>query len=337
MDERLWSLDVLRSAAIMLVLTAHIVLGYGAPALLAPLQLGGIGVDLFFVLSGWLLGGQIFKELSYTDRIDIKRFWLRRWIRTLPAYYVVLALLSALQLLTKDNWALPLDYLFFLQNYHQPFELFHVSWSLAVEEQFYLIVAPAAFLLWKLQRHTRLIVLLLVFSLPSVFRYFSFYENLYQTHVRIDGCIAGVLLAYVKVQLPSCWNYLENQSRVLAAIASVFFFLYFFQRYYQILWLSDPGIVERALIFSAWIVIAVSAPKSPMWRIPGSHYIATRSYSLYLLHPIAIAMVNRIDFSFSFPIYFSAIFGLSLILSEILYKTVEVPSLKFRDRINFVK
>ncbi len=71
---RLNSMDALRSFAILIVLVGHIVLGYGSPAHLAPLQLGGMGVDLFFVLSGWLLGCQLFKEMD-SGTIQVKRFW----------------------------------------------------------------------------------------------------------------------------------------------------------------------------------------------------------------------------------------------------------------------
>jgi peptidoglycan/LPS O-acetylase OafA/YrhL len=66
------------------------VLSYGSPSYLAPLQFGGTGVDLFFLLSGWLIGSQLFTEKQKSSTIDVKRFWIRRWMRTMPAYFVVL-------------------------------------------------------------------------------------------------------------------------------------------------------------------------------------------------------------------------------------------------------
>ncbi|MDO3722579.1 acyltransferase [Marinobacter sp. chi1] len=331
-NERLASLDLLRSIAILLVLIAHIVLGFGAPASLAPLQLGGIGVDLFFVLSGWLLGGQLFSEAVHNDRINVLRFWYRRWMRTLPAYYAVLGALSLQQLLTKESWALPLDYLFFLQNYNQPLEIFHVSWSLAVEEQFYLVIAPAIGALWILPRKVRLAIVILVLVSPSLFRYLDLYTNTLQTHVRIDGCIAGVLLAYIRSQHTELWIRLCSFSTPLFMISSTFFALYFIQRYFPMEWLSDPGIFERALIFSSWLLFAVNNSRSLIWKVWGSKYIATRSYSLYLLHPIAIAIFNKVDYAFGFSVYMVSVFLLSLFMSEILYRTVELKFLRLRSR-----
>lgn len=337
MKEHLISLDVLRSGAIILVMFAHIILGYGAPEFLAPLQLGGMGVDLFFVLSGWLLGSQLFEEASRFGSINIRRFWYRRWIRTFPAYYAVLGAISLQQVLTKNAWSFPVDYLFFIQNYNQPFEIFHVSWSLAVEEQFYLMIAPALSLLWRISVQKRLILLLSVLILPSFFRYFNLYENEYQTHVRIDGCIAGVLLAYVKSQHAFIWRKLTEKSLLIFIISSSFFIIYFLQRYIQMSWISDPGMLERAIIFSGWVLFAIAHKDSLCWRVYGARYIATRSYSLYLLHPEAIAIVNRLNFGISFFFYLIAVFSLSIIFAEILYRAIEIPFLKLRSSLRPIK
>jgi len=109
--ERIRSMDVLRALAIILVLVAHLVLGYGAPQSFAFLQFGGLGVDLFFVLSGWLLGGQLFKQAKQKN-INVLEFWRRRWYRTLPAYYFVLMLTIFQQYVTKSDFKSPIEYLF---------------------------------------------------------------------------------------------------------------------------------------------------------------------------------------------------------------------------------
>src|SRR5689334_10607942 len=96
-SDRIRSLDLLRSYAILSVLLAHATLVFNPPAALAPLQAGGTGVDLFFVLSGWLLGRQLMKELDRQGSVGLTRFWSRRWLRTLPAYYVMLLLTYAQQ------------------------------------------------------------------------------------------------------------------------------------------------------------------------------------------------------------------------------------------------
>src|SRR5262249_54468852 len=95
---------------------------------------GWIGVDLFFVLSGYLIGNQIFKPLAAGDNPSLGAFFIRRFLRTLPCYYAVLGI----YFLWNDGAAPTAKYVFFTQNFGIP-ETFAPSWSLCVEEQFYLL------------------------------------------------------------------------------------------------------------------------------------------------------------------------------------------------------
>lgn len=330
---RINSMDALRAMAILLVLLAHAVLGFGAPDSIAPLQLGGIGVDLFFVLSGWLLGSLLFKEMSQGS-IDVRRFWIRRWMRTLPAYYTVLTLTILQQVLTKENPAIRLDYYVFLQNYSDSLPIFSVSWSLAVEEQFYLFIAPALLFLSRFSRHVRLGALLILLAVPSVFRMLGWFDNLEQTHVRLDGCVMGVLLACIRYDFAPVWQRLTHYSGLLFGIALLAFLASFFQRWYPNDYFGDPGILARALIFGCWIVFAnANQVVAQGFYFPGAHYIATRSYSMYLLHPEAIALLNRVGLDLPFVVYFSIMFVLTLLISELLYRFVEMPVMRLRDRL----
>jgi peptidoglycan/LPS O-acetylase OafA/YrhL len=153
-------LDTLRAIAILAVIACHISSSFrelnatqdhhwlAIHHWLGIAGLGGHGVDLFFVLSGWLLGCLLLSEKTRTNQIDVKRFWMRRWLRTLPAYYMVL-LLTLGQRILQGRWQFDDGYYFlFLQNYAlDPLPFFGVSWSLCVEEQFYLLIAPLLFLI----------------------------------------------------------------------------------------------------------------------------------------------------------------------------------------------
>ncbi|MFL1405674.1 acyltransferase family protein [Marinobacter sp. M1N3S26] len=326
-------MDTLRSVAILIVVFAHSILGFGSPPLLAPFQLGGMGVDLFFVLSGWLLGSQLFKEME-SGEINVQRFWIRRWMRTLPAYYVVLLYTMAQQVLTKESPATPWTYFFFLQNYDYPLEIFSVSWSLAVEEQFYLFIAPFLAFTIYFRPNTRLAMLLLIFILPSVFRYFEWYGTTSETHVRLDCCIMGVLLACLKYQHRTIWNQMLKYSGHMALLATGFFILYFYQRFFPLSWLDEPGFVARALMFGAWVVYANSSPKVS-WNLyfPGANYVATRSYAIYLLHPDAIAIANRLPIELPFVVYLSLVLVLSALAAEALYRAVELPFMNMRSKV----
>lgn len=87
--QRNFGLDIMRSVSILLVLLQHI--GFYISGL-APLRLGGVGVEVFFVLSGFLIGGILFKEIHKGNNLfqTLKSFWIRRWFRILPLYYAVL-------------------------------------------------------------------------------------------------------------------------------------------------------------------------------------------------------------------------------------------------------
>lgn len=114
--QRVRSLDTLRAVAIILVFIAHTVKAFWADSILAPLQLGGTGVDLFFVLSGYLLGTQLIKAMDQESGIQVFQFYKNRWIRTLPLYYAVLSLTLLQQQLLSDEPIFSLYHLFFLQN-----------------------------------------------------------------------------------------------------------------------------------------------------------------------------------------------------------------------------
>jgi peptidoglycan/LPS O-acetylase OafA/YrhL len=144
-QRRLVGLDLVRTAAIVLV-----VFGHGAPLLpqspWAKLLLwngGYFGVELFFVLSGCLIGGMLLRTFAAAPptAAAIRQFWIRRWFRTLPNYYLFLLLAIVLGPLWLGRAAPDLRYLGFVQNLAWPCPAaMPESWSLAVEEWFYLLI-----------------------------------------------------------------------------------------------------------------------------------------------------------------------------------------------------
>ena len=151
MKERNIGLDILRTWAIILV-----VLGHGNH--LFPKEIRSYtalphyidGVSIFFVLSGFLIGGIIINKFLNKDKllfINLKEFLLRRWYRTLPLYFIILVLLIVLNF---DEWNFDFTFFFFLQNlYYSQSNFFPVSWSLAVEEHFYLTISFVFYLVYK--------------------------------------------------------------------------------------------------------------------------------------------------------------------------------------------
>ncbi len=155
-EDRIFGLDLMRFFAIILVILGHsrwMTASFPKPLRAVLYGSGILGVELFFVLSGFLIGGILLKQFEKNNYSlnfgDIKNFWMRRWLRTLPNYYFILLVYIALYFneIPDIIWR----YFFFLQNiWNTPPNFFEESWSLCIEELSYLIspliLALAAYL-----------------------------------------------------------------------------------------------------------------------------------------------------------------------------------------------
>ncbi|MBC6606478.1 acyltransferase [Hymenobacter sp. BT188] len=177
---RIYGFDVLRATAVLMVVLGHS-LSY------LPSQAAGLlgwlifdGVTMFFVLSGLLIGGILIKALEGGDlrpRV-LLIFWGRRWMRTLPPYFLVLAVLMVLRPFEVE-WPAIAKYWVFLQNFRNPHPPFFAeAWSLSVEEWFYLLIPLAIFLLVKVGRQgvgkAVLVASLVVLVLVTAYRYYKY-------------------------------------------------------------------------------------------------------------------------------------------------------------------
>src|SRR5258708_3318141 len=154
-EQRNFGLDLVRAVAVLTVVFYH-----GEPFLSNHDNLKHIysffeidGVPIFFVLSGFLIGGILLKIINNTNFgwKDLYGFWIRRWFRTLPNYYLVLLFLMGYYFLNGINLPNELvKYFFFCQNFSTPHPNFYdVSWSLSVEEWFYLSIPLLLFITLK--------------------------------------------------------------------------------------------------------------------------------------------------------------------------------------------
>ena len=168
---RVFGLDLLRALAVLLVLTGHSTFmflpllhtagGYSIESMDTWWVFGQLGVELFFVLSGFLIGAILADQVA-ADDLAIGRFWARRWLRTLPNYYLFLLLNLLLERWITGAWQPIGSYLIFAQNFAWPQPMFfNESWSLAVEEIFYL-VAPLLVLFWMRRVRLRVDPVLLI-------------------------------------------------------------------------------------------------------------------------------------------------------------------------------
>ena len=201
---RLKQLDALRGLAVILVLGHHVTWN--------PLwvRFGWSGVDLFFVLSGFLISGLLFREYKQYGNIHILRFWTRRALKIYPAYYLLIFATVAGRMLAKTpiGWSHIWPDLIFVQSY-VPGTWGHL-WSLAVEEHFYILLP---LLLWAMTMRRRrthdpfhqlplvcLITAVACLALRSAHLLtgepFNFQSHKFATHVRLDALSFGVLFSY---------------------------------------------------------------------------------------------------------------------------------------------
>ena len=330
------SLDLLRSYAIVSVVIAHATLAFGAPPALAPLQFGGTGVDLFFVLSGWLLGRQLVLELQSRRNISFVHFWSRRWMRTVPAYYVVLLFTFAEQVILNHNHDLRWSYLFFGQTYLTSLPYFFVSWSLCVEEHFYLLVAPLLLVAFRLKRWgIPFIGIILV--VPVTCRALGWYHTLEETHVRFDECLTGVVLAAVSVFAPVLWRRLCSLAPVFAGVAGAVYAWIVWIRWHPGHGIWPDEQTACAFIFGSFVLLGVSSEK---WKkrlyLPGCSFLAKRAYSVYLLHVESLALLRRLHPE-SFVVFLVLTWTITLVGAEILYRLVELPVMNARESFSFSK
>ncbi len=336
--QRNFGLDLARATAITMVFLSHGVTAFESL---------GVGVDLFFLLSGFLIGRIYFRAQTDAEHrpgsFTLWSFWSARWLRTLPPYIAALGLFALLQLRFGNNAVHPY-YLFFLQNY-VGMDGFGPSWSLCVEEHFYLALPLLGFVLLRIAGRRNMVWLLPLLALaPQFLRTFAALtgglpEHWYwRTHLHCEGLILGVWLAYVFVDRRELWQRLRLPAMTLAAIPVAILI-------YQNLVLVQP-LAFQAMVFllyaigyAAWLRLLYDVRWSPMaaagrWLKGAIQGLALASYSIYLVHTAVFTDVRVLAVGWARgPAKTVAILLAALLVSVVFYYAVERPAIVLRDRL----
>lgn len=355
---RLPGLDLLRSIAIVWVMLFHTFLVGGlGPDWTWLTRFGWMGVDIFFVLSGFLIGSQLLRQLRRGESLQLRDFYWRRAWRILPAFAVVLAVYVAFPVLREapglEAWwqfaSFTLN-LFIDYGRHQAFS--H-AWSLCVEEHFYLLFPALAWWATRRPSATRFAGLCAALVLGGIALRAGiwlhnealqpqrpwFIEDLYYpTWTRLDGLLMGVLLAALQVYRPQWWARLQARSTPLLfgglAVSALAFGLF-----------SDrTGLLANTVgwpllsLGFGLLVLSASAPRGWLARcaVPGVGWLATISYSLYLSHKIAMHAVHTWiapALSLQGPALFAVHAAVIVGVGAALHYLVERPGLQWRDRL----
>jgi peptidoglycan/LPS O-acetylase OafA/YrhL len=339
--KRIESLDLLRSFAILFVVFLHANhVSDQHPQVLKDLfSIGWIGVDLFFVLSGFLIGKQVMKEDVIKPTTSLWNFWIKRWTRTLPLYFVVLSFYA----LVKPLLGYPFvdghfGFVVFFQNY-MTLNDFVQSWSLCIEEQFYIVLPIIAFV-FKLQG-ARPVTWLIPLVISIVWRFILFnsgemsfttdqavdYTLRFKTHLHLDGLSLGLFLASTFNSWPK-WT--RGTKIILGSISWILIFSvplmasYHLSGFYSVITFSI-----LAASFSIILVTHYHITIPKIIRLPVEK-TALWSYGIYLWNHIIIRILDKVKIEMHwFPRIMLFIF-LSYLVALITYYIVEKPGLKLR-------
>ncbi len=361
---RLHGLDTLRALAIVLVMIFH--LGSDLPEMFAPLaKIGWMGVDMFFVLSGFLIGSQLFKPYLAGRQLSVAEFYRRRAFRILPAYLVVLLLYFTVPAWRESPGISPLWlFLTFTQNFFIDYSIhqaFSFAWSLCVEEHFYLVLPLLVLLFMKRPSVRRTVTLLLAVVLAGIaWRTYvlcrvlrplgsgnsamAYLEQIYYpTYTRLDGLLVGVTLALLRNFRPAWWAKMtaHGYSTLLAGLSLFGISVWLFKDRFDSVsgvaaWGTAVGFPVLAGGFGLLLLSSVSRNGVlGRFRFPGVKLVATLAFSLYLTHK-EVVHLDRLwlpEWTDEPRVSTTAFYAATcLFAAAILYLCVEGPFLRLRDR-----
>jgi peptidoglycan/LPS O-acetylase OafA/YrhL len=339
-------LDFVRGVAILLVIGFHALSPATPNAFFGGIEaslkaVGWSGVDLFFVLSGFLVGGVLLSEYKKTQAVDVKRFIIRRGLKIWPAYYFYILF----QVIVRRH---PIrSYLFanllHIQNYVGS-SLEH-TWTLSIEEHFYLLLSIS--MGWMVLRRwpvrkmivTFSVLLCLILTIRCMTWYWGLHEMAeHSTHTRIDSLLFGVILTASLQFYPRYFEWIVSRKGLLISIwiSAVAFIAYAHHK---------PAILYT--IGYTWIYLGYAAFMLLVYRHSGAirNFVAYRvvakigvySYGIYLWHlavrDLCFRIANHFGPAVRWPLAMGMEYASAIVLGAILTHLIEWPALRIRDRL----
>ncbi len=321
---------------------------------------GSNGVNLFFVLSGFLIGGQIIEEL-YNGDFSFKRFYIKRFWRIFPPYYFSLLVVLVVYLTVKRNdqpLALLLEHMvlhiFYLQGFIVSFLMSSIYWTLSIEEWFYIVIPMVLFISARYAKRFVPVgvIILLLSGVAGRFIYYFVLSQEPGVHYKwlpfhFDNLLMGVLAAYVFIRYQGRLSSLSGSARALIIIVSLIFLGITIKysddsfSYFSICWtLTFTGIGFSLLIIGTSIKsLGENFPLKRFFTL-----IAKLSYAMYLYHffmvkPVGMLARKAAGFAeiigpemfvvLSFIFYFVVV----VIVSGCFYLLIDRPSMRHRKRV----
>ena len=311
---------------------------------------GGLGVLMFFAISGFVITWMLLKENTRTGSISLKRFYARRSLRIFPAFYTyVLVTLVILGILHKRvNWVQLAASLVYSANYYQaiygdPSTVFSHTWSLGIEEQFYLCWPPLFSVLR--QRVTLLIQGIAVviaavwvhrFLLKFIFHVWQGY--LYEAFdTRLDHVLIGCLLALLLYYFPEhrLWRVICSRPAVTGLTVVLLVLSAAAEARWGDIYRDTWGFIVNPILCAFLIPQVISLRERPLVRLfdsPFVSYMGTISYSLYLYQQLLLEPVQKALHRTPYPVQLAMAMVVLIAAASISYQFVEKPFLRMQSR-----
>lgn len=344
-------LDGLRAIAVIAIIIYHLNKQW--------LTGGFLGVDTFFVISGYLITSLLLKEFEETGRIDLKQFWLRRLKRLVPAMLVLVGVVSMMTLILKPDQIVNIKHdafaaIFYVSNwwyiitdvnYFEQFAFMPLKhlWSLAIEEQFY-IVFPVilSILLFTVKKYRNVSLIFLVVSLISLLcmvlisqPHMEHSRVYFGTDTRLQTLLLGVLLAFIwppfklKVNPPKPLKHTIDCVGIVASLGIIALFIFVDDTSD---WIYNGGFYLISVL-TLFVILSVVHPTAYFAKMVGNPvlvFIGKRSYSLYLWHFPVISFIHSYYVAGQIPAYVYLIdIVITCIFAELSYRYIETPFRKY--------
>jgi len=350
--KRVYGLDVLRALAVCIVVYEHgnFILTKASPTL-ASIKIVD-GVDLFFVLSGFLIGGILLRGMMKEERINfsfVKTFLIRRWFRTLPNYFLFLLLNIILIASGLANGFLNkylITFFVFMQNFFKPYDfLYWESWSLSVEEWFYLLF-PIGILLFyfliKSKKSLFIVLTLLLILFSTVVRFYKARHNGYTYETwdswirklvpcRFDSIGFGLLAAWIHFYYRDLWI---KTKWICFFLGIILFGVVITWNFNNAPYFACTSYFTVSSLAGMFLLPLAEQEKtySGNWgkAVIGMSLI---SYAVYLTHlGIMGALINNTRYWEHPWLYYLVYWGSTLLFSALVYNYFEKPITNLRER-----
>ncbi|MFZ6849418.1 acyltransferase family protein [Undibacterium sp. RuRC25W] len=336
---RIVALDGLRAVSILLVLLSHAWLGHIVP--------GGLGVTIFFFISGFIITRLMITEWDEAGRISIKKFYLRRVFRLMPALvvFVMISLCVMQRAGTQWTWIELASVFFYFANYFGIFIGFSdsllpsplsITWSLAVEEHFYMIF-PFVFLgLISVPKRFLTVIFSLVLIVLAWRVYLVYgvglehlvhYRIYKATDTRVDSIMYGTGFAILLARYPRAIALLQRRETLVFGVMAMLYSLISRDENFRESYRYSLQGIALACMFSYLVLKDTFA--SRFLSLGLLNYLGKISYSLYLYQWLVFAIITAWIPALSLSLRITIMIGVSIVLADLSYRFVERPCLNF--------